>query len=230
MKWGAVIVAAGRGRRLGQPKQFIELAGVPMVGWSLRTFDRMAEILEIVVVTEDEWLDRMALLMRELAPRREVRVVAGGASRQASVYNGLEALSDRCDVVLVHDGARPLVQSDDVRAGMREVREGRGAVLAVPVVDTIKVVDRESKLVQRTLDRTELWAAQTPQFAMRRDLWNGHVYARSSGIEATDDVALLELVGIEVKVVPASDLNFKVTLPQDVARADALLRARLEHA
>jgi 2-C-methyl-D-erythritol 4-phosphate cytidylyltransferase len=230
MNWGAVIVAAGRGRRLGKPKQFIDLAGIPMVGWSIRTFAATHEIEELVIVTEEDWLDRMSALARDLAPSHDVRVVAGGETRQASVYNGLEALSDKCDAVLVHDGARPLVNADDVRAGMREVRISRGAVLATPVVDTIKIVDKESKLVQRTLDRSELWAAQTPQFAMRRDLWNGHVHARSSGIEATDDVALLELVGIDVIVVPASDLNFKVTLPQDVARAEAILRERLEHA
>src|SRR6185437_11123227 len=156
--------------------------------------------------------------------------VAGGDTRQASVYNGLEVLSDRCEAVFVHDGARPLVHTGDVRAGMREVRSKRGAVLAAPVVDTIKVVDAETKLVQRTLDRNELWAAQTPQFAMRADLWSAHVQAKSSGIVATDDVALLEMMGFDVVVVPASDSNFKVTNPPDVDRAEALLRQRLESA
>ena len=230
MNWGAVIVAAGRGRRLGKPKQFIALAGIPMVAWSMRTFDAMHELGELVVVTEEEWLAQMEALTQEYAPRLKPRVVAGGATRQESVYNGLEALSDRCDAVFVHDGARPLVNADDVCAGMGEVRAGRGAVLAAPVVDTIKIVNRETKVVQRTLDRNELWAAQTPQFAMRADLWSAHVKAKSAGIEATDDVALLEYVETEVVIVPASDLNFKVTNPPDIARAETLLRMRMEHA
>ena len=230
MNWGAVIVAAGRGSRLGRPKQFIPLAGTPMVAWSIQTFDRMSEVGELIVVTEEEWLGEMQVLARERAPRLSPRVVTGGATRQASVYRGLQALSDRCEAVFVHDGARPLVSADDVRAGMREVRPKRGAVLAAPVVDTIKVADRESKLVQRTLDRAELWAAQTPQFAMRSDLWSAHVQAEGSGIEATDDVALLEMMGIEVAIVPASEANFKVTNPPDVAHAEALLRERLERA
>lgn len=230
MNWGAVIVAAGRGRRMGKPKQFIPLAGIPMVAWSMRAFDAMPEVHELVVVTEEEWLEQMLSLAHEYAARLAPRVVGGGATRQESVYNGLEALSDHCDAVFVHDGARPLVNADDVRAGMREVSVGRGSVLAAPVVDTIKVVDRKTKIVQRTLDRTELWAAQTPQFAMRADLWSTHVKAKSAGVDATDDVALLEYGGTEVVIVPASDLNFKVTNPPDIARAETLLRERLEHA
>ncbi len=201
-----------------------------MVGWSLRTFDTMPEIGELVVVTESEWLEPMQSLVAQLAPSRTSSVVSGGATRQESVHSGLHALSERCGGVLVHDGARPLVRAEDVRKGMREVRAGRAAVLAAPVVDTIKIVDPATMLVRKTLDRGELWAAQTPQFAMRRELERAHVEARRAGIEATDDVALLEAIGIEVVAVAASSENFKVTHPQDVARAEALLRERLDHA
>jgi len=123
----------------------------------------------------------------------------------------------------VHDGARPLVQAGDVRAGMREVRAGRGAVLGARVVDTIKIVDPATMLVERTLNREELWAAQTPQFALRQELMRAHEHAEREGIEATDDVALLERIGIDVVLVPASGENFKVTHPADVARATAHL-------
>jgi 2-C-methyl-D-erythritol 4-phosphate cytidylyltransferase len=230
MKWGAVIVAAGRGARFGGPKQFVEIAGTPMVGWSVRTFAAMHEIAEIAIATEPAWIERMRELAARLAGSRDVRVVEGGTTRQESVCRGIQALSGRCDAVLVHDGARPLVLSDDVRSGMRETRAGRAAVLAAPVVDTIKVVDAATMVVQQTLDRGELWAAQTPQFATRHDIVRAHEHARTQRIEATDDVALLEAIGVEVVIVPSDNQNFKVTHPHDVARAELLLRERLEHA
>jgi 2-C-methyl-D-erythritol 4-phosphate cytidylyltransferase len=198
-----------------------------MVGWSLRTFAAIDEIAEIAIVTEPMWLERMDELASPLLRGRTYRIVEGGATRQASAYNGLRALSATCDAVLVHDGARPLVQAIDVRAGMREVRAGRAAVLASPVVDTIKVVEPQTNRVRATLDRAELWGAQTPQFAMRAELERAHARAKADGIDVTDDVALLEAMGIEVVVVPASAENFKVTHPSDIARAEALLGVRV---
>jgi 2-C-methyl-D-erythritol 4-phosphate cytidylyltransferase len=223
MNWGAVIVAAGRGTRFGRPKQLIEIGGRPMLAWSLQTFATMPEVTSIVVVTERDWIEDVRALCARIAPERNVRVVVGGATRQVSVRCGLDALPPGCDAVLIHDGARPLVRADDVRAGMREVRPGRAAVLATPVVDTIKVVDPQTMLVQRTLERSELWAAQTPQFALRDELVRAHDAAASAGLHATDDVALLEAIGVEVAVVPASGENFKVTHPGDVARAQGFL-------
>jgi 2-C-methyl-D-erythritol 4-phosphate cytidylyltransferase len=225
MIWGAVIVAAGRGTRFGRPKQLIEIAGTPMVAWSMRAFATMDEIAELVVVTEAPWIETMRELAAPLFGGR-ARAVAGGASRQESVYNGIAAVSERCDAVLVHDGARPLVRPADVRAAMAQVGERRGALLAAPVVDTIKVVEAGSLRVQRTLDRSALWSAQTPQLALRARLLEAHERARHAGFEATDDVALLEALGDDVVVVPASSENFKVTYPDDVARAEAVLRER----
>ncbi len=226
MRWAAVIVAAGRGTRLGRPKQFLEIAGLPMVGWSIGAFAAMGEVSHLVIATEPESVEPMSALVARLAPGRPARVVRGGASRQESVYEGLRAVPDECDAVLVHDGARPLVQAEDVRAGMREVRAGRAALLAAPVVDTIKSVDPQSRRVRATIERSTLWAAQTPQFALLGDLRSAHERARREGVEATDDAALLERVGIAVVAVPASGENFKVTLAADVARAQAILRER----
>jgi 2-C-methyl-D-erythritol 4-phosphate cytidylyltransferase len=223
LKWAAVIVAAGRGTRLGAPKQFIELAGTPMVGWSIRTFASMPEIVEVVIATEPDSIEHMSELCARLAPERTVRVVRGGATRQQSVYEGLSAVSEGCDAVLVHDGARPLVSADDVRAGMTEVRIGRASLLATPVVDTIKAVDLESRTVTTTLDRRVLWAAQTPQFARTAELRAAHERARRERFEATDDAALLEREGVAVIVVPSTSENFKVTRPADVSRAAVIL-------
>ncbi|HTV91387.1 MAG TPA: 2-C-methyl-D-erythritol 4-phosphate cytidylyltransferase [Verrucomicrobiae bacterium] len=225
MNWGAVIVAAGRGTRFGRPKQLIEIAGRPMLAWSIATFVAMPEIEPIVVVTEGEWLDDVREAIGAIAAARTIAVVPGGATRQASARCGLRALPGSCDAVLVHDGARPLVQAQDVREGMRAVRPGRAALLAAPVVDTIKVVDPRTMRVNRTLDRATLWAAQTPQFAMREEFLRAHDAAAASSLEATDDVALLEAIGIEVVVVPASAENFKVTHLSDAAHAELLLGA-----
>lgn len=227
MKWAAVIVAAGRGARLGGPKQFIELAGLPMVGWSIRTFASMQEIAELVVATEPDSIEQMRELLDRVAPEREARVVRGGATRQSSVYNAVRAVSGGCDAVLVHDGARPLVNAGDVRAGMREVAVGRASLLAAPVVDTIKAVDPESWQVRVTPDRRTLWAAQTPQFARLAELRAAHERARDEGFEATDDAALLEREGIAAIVVPSTSENFKVTHQADIARAEELLRRRV---
>jgi len=223
MRWGAVIVAAGRGLRLGRPKQFIELAGVPMVGWSIQTFAAMPEIAELVIATEPESIEPLCELALRLAPNLTQRVVRGGPLRQDSAREGIMALSDRCDAALIHDGARPLVTAADVRAGMREVRAGRASLLAEPVVDTIKLVDRDSLIVGATLDRGTLWAAQTPQFALTA----AHERGRLDGVAVTDDAALLERIGISVVVVASTSENFKVTLPGDVIRAETILNARL---
>jgi 2-C-methyl-D-erythritol 4-phosphate cytidylyltransferase len=219
VSWGAIVVAAGRGTRFGGPKQLVDISGKPMLWYSLRTFTSMAELGSLVVVTEPQWLDTVNELVAALHARCFTAVVRGGTTRQQSVRRGLDVTPATCDAVFVHDGARPLVRAEDVRAGMQEVRAGRGAVLGAKVVDTIKVVDTATMLVKQTLKRDELWAAQTPQFALREELVRAHEHAERAAIEATDDVALLEAIGIEVVVVPASGENFKVTHPTDVARA-----------
>jgi 2-C-methyl-D-erythritol 4-phosphate cytidylyltransferase len=226
VNWAAVIVAAGRGTRFGRPKQLVELAGKPMIAWSVDAFASMPEIAELVVVTEGEFIEAMQALVEERVKHARAVVVRGGATRQASVVAGLDALSDDVAAVLVHDGARPLVRTSDVRAGMRPVRPGTASLLATPVVDTVKVAGPDAK-VTRTLDRSELWAAQTPQFATIGDLRRAHGEAvRRGRPAATDDAALLERAGFDVLVVPGSADNFKVTRPDDLVRAEALLRDR----
>ena len=230
MRWGAVILAAGRGTRFGRPKQLVELAGTPLVAWSLACFAAMPEIADIVVVTEPEFVGSVDLLARPRAGTATLRVVGGGADRQASAANGIAALPDRDEGILVHDGARPLLRAADVRAAMRVVRPGVAALLAAPVVDTIKVVDAGGKVTQ-TLERATLWSAQTPQFATARDLRDAHREAvHRDWPRATDDAALLERAGLDVRVVASTPDNFKITLPGDLARAEALLQERVRGA
>lgn len=225
--WGAIVVAAGRGTRFGRPKQLIDIAGAPMLSWSIREFAAMHEVSDIVVVTEDEWTRAVAGVATQAGGAKCVAVVPGGATRQASTLAGLRALPERCAGAFVHDGARPLIRAQDVRRAMQPVRAGHASLLATPVVDTIKVVDAHIQTVQSTLDRTVLWAAQTPQFASAADLRRAHEAGVAQGVDATDDAMLLERIGVTVHVVQGSPENFKVTLPEDRARAEQLLHARL---
>jgi len=229
MKWSALIVAAGGGSRFGRPKQLVELAGAPMLSWSLRTLAAMDEISSIVIVAEPDCIEQIAALGAQMAAGKPLRVVAGGKTRQASVRAGLEALPESAEAVLVHDGARPLVRAVDVRNAMELVREGHAALLGIPVVDTIKVVDSAKQTVLRTLDRDQLWAAQTPQLATVREMRRAHADAARAGAEGTDDAALLERAGLDVHVVPGSPENFKITVPEDLVHAERLLRDRVDH-
>ncbi len=222
----AIVVAAGRGTRFGQPKQLIDVAGRPLVAWSFSTFAAIDEIEDLVVATERENFDAMAELARTFAPRLATRVVAGGATRRESTHNAVAAIPAACDGAFVHDGARPLVTVADIRAGMAAVEPGVASLLAAPVIDTIKVVPQGSRAVTKTLDRAELWAAQTPQFATTDDLRRAHDLGARDPREATDDAVLLERAGCRVVVVPATAENFKVTLRGDRELAAAILHER----
>ncbi len=225
MKFAAVIVAAGRGVRFGRPKQLVEVAGRPLVAWPMSVFGQMTELDDLIVATEREHVGTMETLAATYASRLRTVVVCGGATRRASVRAALDAIPASCDAVLVHDGARPLVLAADVRAGMAAVREGTGSLLAAPVVDTIKVVERGGTRVKSTLDRSELWSAQTPQFATLADMRRAHDSAPDA-LEATDDAMLLERSGCDVVVVAPSSENFKVTVRGDRDLAEAILRER----
>lgn len=225
--WGAVIVAAGRGTRFGRPKQLVELAGKPVLAWSVDLFAAMPEISDIAIATEAEFVDQVEALVLPRAGSASVVVVAGGVDRQASAANAIAALSQHCTGIFVHDGARPFVRAAEVRAGMQAVAPGVAALLAAPVVDTIKIVD-ERHAVTQTLDRSTLWSAQTPQFATAADMRRAHAEALRLGWpRATDDAALLERLGITVVVVEASPENMKVTHPSDLLRAEAIANDRL---
>ncbi len=224
MKFAAIVVAAGRGVRFGRPKQLIDVAGRPLVAWSFAVFASMPELDDLIVATEAEHVAAMRDLAAVHAARLRTTVVLGGNSRRESVRRALAAVPAGCDAAFVHDGARPLVLAADVRAGMAATRPGRGALLAIPVVDTIKVV-RDAPRVETTLDRSQLWAAQTPQFGMLADLIGAHDAAGDER-EATDDAMLLERAGCEVVVIPTSAENFKVTLGGDRDLAEAILLER----
>ncbi|MDP3063811.1 MAG: 2-C-methyl-D-erythritol 4-phosphate cytidylyltransferase [Chloroflexota bacterium] len=218
---GAVIVAAGESRRMGGvDKIFTPLLGVPLILHPLRVFNDSPLVDEIALVVAPARVEEARRLVSERSLSKVRAVCAGGARRQDSVRVGLEALS-RCDWVLVHDGARCCVSPTLIEAGLEAVRESGAAIAAVPVVDTVKVVAEQR--VHSTLDRSSLWAVQTPQVFRTELLLEAH---RRRQDLVTDDAAMVEQMGVPVRVFMGSYDNLKVTTPEDLLLAEAILRAR----
>ena len=216
----ALIVAAGSGERLGadRPKALVELAGKTLLQWSIEALQALAEIEQIVV----------ALPAGVSAPPG-VTGVSGGHVRSDSVRCALQA-ADECELVLVQDAARPLLTPELARRvieALREDLQADAAIAAIPVTDTIKRVSAEGA-VSETLDRSSLWAVQTPQVFRRGALERALAVAPEELARATDDAWLVEQAGGRVIVVEASDENLKVTTPLDLHVAELLLKARSE--
>ena len=221
---GVVIVAAGAGTRAAgvadELKQFRWVAGKPMLLHSLQRFQARSDVAMVVcVLPRAQAGDPPPWIFQSDTDR--LLVTQGGATRAESVRNGLEDLTGECQYVLIHDAARPLATDATIERVVREMRKGRGAVAALPVVDTLKAVDATGRITS-TVDRAGLWRAQTPQGFPREMILRAHEAAMQSGRDATDDAALCEALGLEVVVVRGSERAMKVTEEADFARADAL--------
>jgi 2-C-methyl-D-erythritol 4-phosphate cytidylyltransferase len=219
---GVVVVAAGQGSRLGGevPKQFLPVGGVPVLLRAIRPFASHPEVARVVVVLAPAHAERPPEFLAPLAGPG-LTIVAGGRERSDSVAAGLRALPSDCEIVLVHDGARPFVERGVIDAVIAHARTGDGAVAAVPVSDTLKqqATDDPTR-VSGTVSRDGLWRAQTPQGFPRRLLEQAHARARPA--PATDDAALVEACGAVVRLVPDSSRNLKITTREDLALAEAL--------
>jgi 2-C-methyl-D-erythritol 4-phosphate cytidylyltransferase/2-C-methyl-D-erythritol 2,4-cyclodiphosphate synthase len=213
MRVAAILVAAGSGSRFGSdvPKQFLTIAGKPVIRHAAERLARHASLLQPVGETE--------AIEAALAGMDFLPVIAGGETRQESVFNGLKALRPHApDVVLVHDSARPFFPDGTVEALLDELRESPGAIPGAAVADTLKRVERG--VITATVPRTGLFRAQTPQAFRFESLLAAH----QSGIEgATDDASLLEAVGETVEIVPGSDDNIKLTYPEDLLRLERIM-------
>ena len=216
---GAIIAAAGRGRRFGEgDKLFAPLAGRPLIAHTLMAFEVCRAVHTVVLVLAEENLERGCRLVDAAGFDKVAVICPGGPRRQDSVRLGLEALPE-CRWVVVHDGARPLVTAALIEAGVAAAAETGAAIAAVPLADTLKEV-ADDGLVRRTLDRRSLWTAQTPQVFDYELFREAHRLAQD---EATDDAALVEALGRRVKVFPGSPRNLKVTTVADLALAQALV-------
>jgi 2-C-methyl-D-erythritol 4-phosphate cytidylyltransferase len=223
----ALIPAAGQGRRLSVAvaKQYIAVGGMPILARTLRVLDDNPLVDGIVVAVgagQREALE--GLVLRPYRCHKLLQVVAGGIERQDSVVRALRAVPAECEVVVVHDGVRPLVTQEVLTAVIAGAEESGAALAAVPARDTVKQV--EGRVVRSTLDRETIWLAQTPQ-AFSADLFRrAHAAAARDGIRGTDDAALVERLGVPVQVVLGSEENIKVTTLADLVLAEAILAAR----
>jgi 2-C-methyl-D-erythritol 4-phosphate cytidylyltransferase len=223
MRVAALVLAAGRGERLGAsvPKAFLPLAGRPLVVRSIEALAARPEVERIVPVLPAADIERFLALGRDLpGADRLAEPVAGGAERQDSMRAGLAALPAGIELVAVHDAARPLVRPDDVGRVIAAAARTGAALLAVPVRDTLKRV-RDGRVAE-TLPRAACWAAQTPQVFRLALLREALAKAEAEGFVGTDDASLVERIGAPVEVVEGDPGNLKITWPEDVALAEAI--------
>jgi len=230
-KTTALVVAAGAGKRMGRgeiPKQFLQIASLPILAHTLARFEGFRCVSQVVLVVRREDVERGRSEVVEKYHFDKVKaVVPGGPTRQDSVYNGLQAVDPQTDIVVIHDGVRIFVTEAVVLESIHAAQSYGGAVVAVPVKDTIKRVS-EDGFVCETLNRHELWAIQTPQTFTYPLIQLAHEKARQDGFYGTDDAVLLERLGYAVKIVPGSYRNIKITTPEDLILADLILQEELK--
>lgn len=221
-----IIPAAGSGSRMGlsQPKQYLLLAGVPILIHTVRAFvAASASINRIVVVVPSNLIAGTRQLLTDYQlTDSSITVTGGGRRRQDSVLAGMESLTDATDIVLVHDGARPLVTPDLIRRCLEAAWQNGAAIAAIPVKDTLKRANAD-QTIAATVDRQDLWQAQTPQ-AARTSLLQ-QAYAALDGREVTDEAALLEQAGTAVSLIEGSETNIKITRPDDLILAEKIMRS-----
>ena len=222
----AVVPAGGSGTRMGNEvaKQFLQLGGVPLLIHALRVFEASRTIAEIVVVVpEDAVVSCREELLPPFAFSKVSTVAGGGARRQDSVWNGLQAVDERTTIVVVHDAVRPFVTGAMVEQVVDGARTYGAAIAATPLHDTVKKAAPDG-MIETTLDRQRLWSAQTPQAFDVELLREAHRSSQEAGVEATDDAFLVERIGHRVSIVNGSPDNIKVTRPEDLVMGEAILR------
>ena len=221
----AIFPAAGQGKRMKANinKVFLELMGKPILVHTLLAFSRCDAIDNLIVVVGADEVTFIQALLVAVPGLKPYKVVVGGTERQYSIFNGIAQLSPTTDVVLVHDGARPLVSCQVITAVVEEARKSGAAIAAVPAKDTIKIVDQDD-FVEETPDRQSLWTVQTPQGFKKDIIVKAYQQAANDEYLGTDDSSLVERIGVRVKVVKSDYSNIKVTTPEDLLIAEAFMR------
>ncbi|NNU85114.1 2-C-methyl-D-erythritol 4-phosphate cytidylyltransferase [Geobacillus sp. BMUD] len=225
MKYEAIVLAAGQGKRMnaGMNKQFLELGGEPLIVRTLKVFDGDERCAGIVLVVNPAERHRFEQLLERHRIRKVMAFANGGRERQHSVYNGLQALQGE-EIVLIHDGARPFVRVHHLHELVNAAVQYGAAIPAVRVKDTIKKAN--GLFVEQTIDRSSLWAVQTPQAFRLSLIMEAHEAAKQAGYLGTDDASLVERIGKPVKIIEGDYRNIKLTTPEDLLVAEAILASR----
>ncbi|WP_041765850.1 2-C-methyl-D-erythritol 4-phosphate cytidylyltransferase [[Leptolyngbya] sp. PCC 7376] len=224
-----LLPAAGVGKRMGgdRNKLLLPLRGEPLFAWTLKAAEAASSIGWIGIIGQPVDFPDFESMLSKLQLTKSVNFIQGGSTRQESVYNGLQALPDDAEAVLIHDGARCLATAGLFNRCATALESCDGLIAAVPVKDTIKVVG-DAGIVKDTPDRSALWAAQTPQGFKVQQLKECHDQGKSLGWEVTDDAALFERCGLPVKIVEGEETNLKITTPVDLAIAEFILQRRID--
>lgn len=223
-----IIAAAGQGKRMGSKinKQYLNLSHQPILAHTLKVFEGIQEIDEmIIVVHPDEMKYCQEKIIEKYGIKKVSKIVPGGKERQESIFNGLKGVDPRCDIVVIHDGARPFVRKEHIIKSIDEVTLHKAVGLGVPVKDTIKIVDEENTIMN-TPKRKFLWAIHTPQTFDYRLLIDAHKKALKDGFLGTDDTVLVERMNQKVKMMMGSYENIKITTPEDIYIGEAILKNR----
>jgi 2-C-methyl-D-erythritol 4-phosphate cytidylyltransferase len=222
----AIIVAAGKGIRMSNTvrKQYIALDGIPILSRTLGVFDCCDLIDQIIMAVPKDDID---YCRNEIIPaakmKKEAILVVGGARRQDSVYNSLKTIETEDGIVIIHDGVRPFVNPEHLVACIKGAQKHGACILGIPAFDTVKQVNAKNEIVD-TQKRDPLWLAQTPQAFQLELIKKAHEIAKQEGFRGTDDASLVERTGEIVKIIPGSRSNIKITNPEDLRLAQAILR------
>ncbi|WP_393960279.1 2-C-methyl-D-erythritol 4-phosphate cytidylyltransferase [Priestia megaterium] len=222
MKYEIIVLAAGQGKRMkaGRNKQFLTIQNLPLIIHTLQKFEQDPWCSGIVLVVNEKEVEIFKELLTEYPIQKVQSLTVGGDERQHSVYNGLKSLK-QAQMVLIHDGARPFVQQNTIHELVEKAASDKAAVLAVPVKDTIKRVEQGT--VIETVERSSLWAIQTPQAFLFDVVMDAHEKAKTNEYLGTDDASLVEKAGQKVSIVEGNYDNIKLTTPEDLLYAEAIL-------
>ena len=219
-----VIVSAGRGSRMKADinKQFLKLKGKEVIAHTIDKFYNNKNIDEIVVVVKEDEADFFRRNIIDKYGYKNIKIAFGGKERQDSVFNGLKAGNERCDIVLIHDGARPFVTDEIIKNSIECAKKNKCVIVGVPVKDTIKIINKDNEVCD-TPNRSTLWSIQTPQVFEYLSIIKAHKIAKEKSYYGTDDSMLMEYLGYNVKVIEGSYNNIKITTPEDLKIFEEIL-------
>ena len=221
MKVSAIILAAGSGSRFGEKKQFKQLKGIELYKYSFNKFLNCSNINEIILAVPESRLAAVKMEIESIKALKNILVVCGGPSRQESVKNSVLATSQYSDLVCIHDSARPFISEALIKQSINACSSNDGAIVAIPNYDTIKIC--VSGYVEKTIDRNNVWMAQTPQVFWKTKLLKAIDFSEKNNAKSTDESSMMESLDFQISVIKGDANNFKITSPEDWERASNLV-------